>query len=111
MLPRRNLMNERIYPIVILLMLAAAAFADNCLAAHLSLDHYLSDVRKNQLGYRASLLNAEGSFDRSRNGDLQVSPTFFAGAQYMNDAKVQPFFPYKKLINDTYQVGVSQATS
>src|SRR4051812_11786241 len=71
----------------------------------LSMDDYLAQVRRQNEAVTSSALTAGGSLKRSEEGDLILSPTLFGNAQLSEDEKVNPFFPLRKTVANTYQLG------
>lgn len=81
-------------------------------AEKLVLDQYLSQVRNRNDGVRASIEGSQGAELRADGeAGLIYTPTLDGGFQYTNDQKPSPFFPLRRTINRTFELGVSQETS
>jgi outer membrane protein TolC len=91
---------------VLLMALQASATQQKLL----SLNFYLKQVKENHLGYQAAVLQKEGSALRLSEASLALAPTLFSTLQQSSDSKKSPFFPYDKIISNTYSLGISQTT-
>ncbi|MDB5037056.1 MAG: hypothetical protein JWQ35_584 [Bacteriovoracaceae bacterium] len=82
------------------------------LAAELSLDDYLMQVRQNHEGFKASGLKAAGFKLEARERDLILSPNLTAEAKYLSDSKqtMDPLFQGDKTTAKFYSLGISQLT-
>ncbi len=95
-----------------LLLIAAALLATHNSSA-LSLNEYLSQVKQESLGVKASNEQASASALQKREADLYFTPKLFANAQIGNDGKI-PFaspIEYSNLKLQNYSLGVSQEFS
>jgi outer membrane protein TolC len=88
-----------------------AARAEAPTAKGITLEEFLSQVRKQHGGVQAAINSSEGALERSREADLITGPGFFASAGRSIDYKPNPFMSYNKLSNDSYTFGFSQQTS
>ncbi|MBC7691462.1 MAG: TolC family protein [Methylotenera sp.] len=80
-------------------------------AETLTLDHYLGQVNEGNKAFKGARETAEGTLLRAKESSLAYTPTLFGKIQYASDAKPSPFFPYQRVVNRAYEIGVSQATS
>lgn len=76
----------------------------------LTLDEYLAQVEGQNLRYKQTQAQAEGSRLVSREADLLTSPKFFLQAQKSFDTKLgtPPMKMYDRYDNETYNAGISQ---
>ncbi len=74
----------------------------------LTLENFLEQVKENHQGFKASQNLSQGALERSQEGGLLLSPTFFTAAQLSSDAKKNPLFAYDKVALNTYSLGLSQ---
>lgn len=81
-------------------------------ATKLTLDEYLSQVKSKLPGYRGAQESAAGASERSGEGLLLTTPTFFFNGQWVSDAKLPaiPVFNYEKVNSNSYSLGIAQQT-
>ena len=88
------------------LIVSSAVFSGDAL----TLQQFLDQVRSGHQGVRASLEAEQGGLERSKEGILIYSPSAFLNAQHGVDKKVNPFFQYSQITNDSYSLGINQQT-
>jgi outer membrane protein TolC len=74
----------------------------------LTLDDYLTQVKKQNLDYQSGTEKAEGYLLQSREADLTFAPDFFADATLGEDEKPTSPHYYDSLKTQTYNVGFEQ---
>lgn len=81
--------------------------------ATMTLDEFLTQVKKDNPGVKGSILGAHAGELRSEEGQILLAPTVFANFKYVSDAKLQPmsFLSYDNLVAKTYSLGVSKQTT
>ncbi|XGC80141.1 TolC family protein [Bdellovibrio bacteriovorus] len=75
-----------------------------------TLQEYLEEVKKENIGYEANETQSEAAALKSREADLLFAPRFFANARIGHDGK-EPFgstFEYDRLNLQNYSLGISQ---
>lgn len=79
-------------------------------AGALTLDQYLDQVRRNNLGYLGATQQSEAAALGTREADLVTSPSFFANAQNTYEAKkpIVSALQYDHLEMQNYSLGVMQ---
>ncbi len=77
----------------------------------ISLETYLNQVRSRHDGVKASESLVNSAHLTEREAELLTEPILFSSAQYINDYKQSPFFPYTKLMSTQFQLGVQEQTS
>jgi outer membrane protein TolC len=96
-----------ILPTILCLSLHAHAQSEN----YVSLEAYLNQVKNKHDGVKASESLLSSAHLVEREAELLTEPVLFSSAQYINDSKQSPFFPYTKLMSTQFQFGVQEQTS
>lgn len=94
-----------------LIFLGVMALSSNSFAV--TLNEYLSEVRKENLAFKSSEAKVESATLLANEASLITSPSFFLQAQSMFDTKLgtPPMSMYSKYQNDSIAAGISQQFS
>jgi outer membrane protein TolC len=94
---------------ILLASLFANPFAIQTVAAPLTLQDYLQQVKTQSPGYQASQSTVEGSEQSARDGELQYIPKLSLSASHLNDRReVAGFFQGSKTIADNFSLGIEK---
>ncbi len=79
----------------------------------LALDDYIIEVKGNHPGLKGAVISSEAGQQRSEEGQIPNSFTFYSEIKLTSDAKLTPpvFIGYDNITTNTYSFGISKITT